>query len=132
MQWDDAPGAGFSTAPEDRLYLPVDPDPGRPTVAAQRDDPGSLLHLVRRLIALRKATPELGSRGTVEVLHTDYPLAYVRGGRYLVVVNPRRSPATLALPRAELAAVRPVESSGVTVGEKEIIATGFSFGIFAL
>ena len=40
MQWDDArPNAGFSTAPADRLYLPQDPAPDRPTVAAQRDDP---------------------------------------------------------------------------------------------
>ena len=32
------PNAGFSTAPADRLYLPVDPAPDRPTVAAQRAD----------------------------------------------------------------------------------------------
>ena len=63
MQWDDGPNAGFSTAAADRLYLPVDPAPDRPTVAAQLADEGSLLHLVRRLIALRRSTPALGLAG---------------------------------------------------------------------
>ena len=132
MQWDDSPNAGFSTAPAELLYLPVDPEPDRPTVAAQRAHEHSLLHLVRRLIALRKATPELGPRGSVEVLHSGYPFAYVRGGRYLVVVNPRRAAATLPLPRPALAAGRPVETSGVTLQDGKAVAPGFSFGIFEL
>lgn len=132
MQWDDTANAGFSSAPPDRLYLPIDPDPKRPTVAAQQAASDSLLQLVRRLIALRTAVPELGSRGSLEVLHTGYPLTYLRGERYLVVVNPRRTPATLPLPRPALAAARPVEVSGVTVGEREIAADGFSFGLFVL
>jgi len=131
MQWDDTPNAGFSTAPTDRLYLPVDPAPDRPDVAAQRADEGSLLHLVRRLIALRKAHPALGAHGTLDLLHTGYPLAYLRGGRFLVVVNPRREPATLPLghhpaPRTPLAV------EGVTVTSGEIRADGFSYGVFQL
>ncbi|MFI7273306.1 alpha-amylase family glycosyl hydrolase [Streptomyces sp. NPDC049879] len=132
MQWDDSPNAGFSTAPADTLYLPLDPDPGRPTVAAQRADEGSLLHLVRRLIALRKATPELGTSGSVEVLHTGYPLVYVRGDRYLVVVNPRRDAASLDLPRPALASARPVEGAGVTVDEDGIRADGFAWAVLEL
>src|SRR6478609_7381697 len=129
MQWDDTANAGFSTAPAADLYLPVDPDADRPAVAAQRADEGSLLHLVRRLIALRRAHPALGAHGEVEVLSTGYPFAYVRGGRVLVVVNPRREPAALACdraPRSELA-VR-----GVTVSGGEIRAEGFSYGVFEL
>jgi maltose alpha-D-glucosyltransferase/alpha-amylase len=57
MQWDASPNAGFSSAPSEQLYLPIDPDPGRPTVAAQETDPHSLLQVVRRLIVLRKAHP---------------------------------------------------------------------------
>lgn len=127
MQWAAGPGAGFSTAPPDRLYLPPDPDPGRPTVAAQRADPGSLLHLVRRLIALRRNTPQLGARGSVRVLHAGYPLVYLRGDRYLVVVNPRREPARVGLPRP----VRglPVLGAGVELtddnaGEPADVRTG--------
>ncbi|MGX5185197.1 alpha-amylase family glycosyl hydrolase [Streptomyces avermitilis] len=130
MQWDDGPGAGFSTAPADRLYLPLDPSPDRPTVAAQRADDGSLLHLVRRLVALRASTPALGSGGSVEVLHTGYPFVYVRGGRYLVVVNPQRSAVRYAY--AATREAHALEASGVRVGDGTIEAEGFSYGVFDL
>ena len=94
MQWDSSPNAGFSAAPAARLYLPIDPDPGRPTVAGQRADQDSLLHTVRDLIALRRAHPELGHSGSLEVLSDGYPLAYLRGGRFLVVINPSDSART--------------------------------------
>ncbi len=133
MQWDTGPGAGFSTAPADRFYLPLDPDPDRPTVAAQRRDEDSLLHLVRRLIALRHATPELGSAGTVAVLHDGHPLVHLRGGRYLVVVNPRRDTATVAAPAAVRGGpLRPLEVSGVRVDEHVVTADGFGYGVFDL
>lgn len=129
MQWDDTENAGFSTAPADHLYLPVDPDPDRPTVAAQHADESSLLHLVRRLVHLRTTTPELGYRGSVEVLHAGYPFVYVRGGRYLVVVNPQRNEAEWAY---RSATARPLEVSGVTLGSGGITARGFAYGIFDL
>ncbi|MGH3165412.1 MAG: alpha-amylase family glycosyl hydrolase, partial [Trebonia sp.] len=72
MQWDSGPNAGFSAAPAASLYLPVDPDPGRPDVAGQRADKDSLLHLVRDLIALRRAYPELGPSGSLEILSDSY------------------------------------------------------------
>jgi glycosidase len=130
MQWDAGPGAGFSTAPADRLYLPLDPDPARPTVAAQRADGQSLLHLVRRLILLRTANPELGSAGSLEVLHDGYPLAYLRGGRFLVVVNPARKTVVLPLTRPDLAEATAVENNGVTVDRDAITAQPFAYGIF--
>ncbi|WP_432065881.1 alpha-amylase family glycosyl hydrolase [Streptomyces sp. C10-9-1] len=130
MQWDDTPGAGFSTAPAEALYLPLDPSPDRPSVAAQRRDPASLLHLVRQLIALRKAAPELGPRSAVRVLASGYPFAYIRGERYLVVVNPRREPAGSDLPG--MAAVRPVLVEGVRVGAGRAAAEGHGFGVFEL
>ncbi|MFR9673576.1 alpha-amylase family glycosyl hydrolase [Streptomyces sp. TR02-1] len=134
MQWDDTANAGFSTAPAEDLYLPLDPDHDRPTVAAQRDDPDSLLHLVRRLIALRRTTPELGPTGSVRILNTGYPLVHLRGGRYLVVVNPRREPVTMPLPCTVPpgAVPRPLETSGVTVTDSTLSAEGFGFGIHDL
>jgi maltose alpha-D-glucosyltransferase/alpha-amylase len=131
MQWDDTANAGFSTAPADQLYLPIDPDPARPTVAAQRADEGSLLNLVRRLIALRKATPALGSGGSLEVLHEGYPFVYTRGGSHLVVVNPRREPATARLP-FDAGRARPLEAAGAVVDGGEAKVDGFGYGIFEL
>jgi glycosidase len=129
MQWDDGPNAGFSAAPASNLYLPIDPDPDRPTVAAQRDDQGSLLNLVRRLIALRKASPALSVGADVHVLHDGYPLVYIRGGSHLVVINPKKAPATAAVP-AHLGTLLPREVSGVTIAGSSIHADGFSYGIF--
>ncbi|MFF6996280.1 alpha-amylase family glycosyl hydrolase [Streptomyces sp. NPDC008313] len=130
MQWDDSPNAGFSTAPAERLYLPVDPSPDRPTVAAQRADEGSLLHLVRRLLALRARTPELGAHGSVDVLNAGHPFVYVRGGRFLVVVNPGREGASC--PFDDTRAVREHEVSGVRADGATITARGFGYGIFEL
>ena len=132
MQWDSGPNAGFSAAPAVKLYLPVDPDPGRPSVAGQRADQDSLLHTVRDLIALRRAHPELGSGGSLEILCDGYPLAYLRGGRFLVVINPADSVRVLPHDRAELADATAVKHSGVKLDQATITAGPFSFGIFQL
>jgi maltose alpha-D-glucosyltransferase/alpha-amylase len=136
MQWDDSPNAGFSAAPADRLYLPIDPDRNRPTVAAQRDDEGSLLNQVRRLIALRAAHPPLGSGGEVGVLNTGYPFVYTRGGgTHLIVVNPRREPASFdasELARGGALELRGLEVRGVTAEGARLRAEPFSYGVFEL
>ncbi len=72
MQWDDGPNSGFSTADPARLYLPIDPDPARPTVAARELDPGSTLNLVRELAALRRATPALWATASTRVVNDGY------------------------------------------------------------
>ena len=132
MQWDSGPNAGFSAAPADRLYLPVDPDPGRPTVAGQRADQGSLLNTVRDLIALRRAHPELGPGGRLEVLSDGYPLVYLRGDRFLVVVNPSDQARVLPHGRPELAQATEVRNAGVALSASTISAGPFSFGIFRM
>jgi maltose alpha-D-glucosyltransferase/alpha-amylase len=64
MQWEDSLGAGFSRAREEMFYAPVIQDGPfglqRVNVAAQRTDPNSLWHAIRRMILLRKAHPTLG------------------------------------------------------------------------
>jgi len=130
MQWDSSANAGFSTAAADRLYLPIDPDPLRPTVQAQRDDPGSLLHLVRELVALRRSTPALSARSSTRLVHAGYPLAYVRGGTHLVVVNPRRKPTVLDVPEAGGAAL--VHGRGADVGEGGVRLDGFGHAVLAI
>jgi len=100
MQWDDRPNAGFSSAAPELLYLPIDPDPDRPTVAAQRSDPDSTLHLVRDLLALRASTPALRAGPSTRVINADYPLAYLRGESHLVVINPTQDSMALTVPEA--------------------------------
>ena len=113
--------------------------PGRPDVAAQRADETSLLHQVRRLIALRKQVPALRTGGPVDVLNAGYPLVYVRGGTHLVVINPRREPASFALgwamagapPRLLAPAGKAARTAGqVTIDGSEVRAGGFSYGVF--
>ena len=130
MQWNAGPSAGFSAAPAASLYLPIDPDPQRPTVAGQRDDRNSLLHTVRDLIALRRAHPELGPGGSLEILHDAYPVAYLRGGRFLVIINPCGRAQVLPHDRPELAGATAVKHAGVNVDQATITAGPFSFGIF--
>jgi glycosidase len=129
MQWDDSPNAGFSTAPAERLYLPLDPDPGRPTVAAQHRDPDSLLHTVRALVRLRRSVPDLGSGAELRVLHHGYPLVYRRGAEHLVVVNPSATTASLPLPDPALHPAQPVLGRGVAIGPELIVAAPYGYAV---
>lgn len=56
MQWDDSPGAGFTSGTP---WLPVNPDFPTRNVRAQMADPGSLWSWYAGLIRLRKAEPAL-------------------------------------------------------------------------
>lgn len=99
MQWDASANAGFSTAPAERLYLPIDPAEDRPNVAEQEQNPNSILNYVKGLIALRQATPALGTDGDWKYLSSvekPYPMVYMReldGQKYLVALNPSGKPA---------------------------------------
>ena len=99
MQWDESENLGFSTAPADKLYLPVDPQPGHSTVAAQEADPASMLNHIRSVLALRKSQPDLGNYTSFEVAHAkegDRLFAYKRG-ELLLCVNPGLNSETLTL-----------------------------------
>lgn len=64
MQWDDSPQAGFSTA---EPWLPLAADWAACNVESQRSDPGSMLTLHRRLLALRRDHAALAVGGYREV-----------------------------------------------------------------
>jgi maltose alpha-D-glucosyltransferase/alpha-amylase len=99
MQWGPLPAATYGPGtPAQSRYLPQDPDPERPTVAAQVDDEGSLLRLVRDLIALRHTDRRLDVAAPVRVLSTTYPMTYLRGETLLVALNPGREPVTFGHP----------------------------------
>ncbi len=94
MQWDGSANGGFSTAAPADCYNPV-VDEGeyaydRINVAAQRDDPGSLLSRVQELIAARQDCPGI-ARGEYSVPETDHKGMRVhrfdRDGRVLLCAH---------------------------------------------
>jgi alpha-glucosidase len=84
--WEASPGHGWGAEP----WLPFPPEAGARSVAAQRRDPGSCLHLYRRLLAARRRSLAL-RRGDLRLL--DAPpgvLAFAResdGNRRRVAIN---------------------------------------------
>jgi alpha-glucosidase len=117
MQWDASPGAGFTAASEP--WLPLAPDYAKYSVAAERDDAGSMLTLYRRLIALRQAEEALLS-GDYAALPADGPvLAYTRrneAGAFAVLLNFSHEPQTVALSeaRGEIALSTHLDREGET------------------
>ena len=125
MQWDDAlPNAGFSTGPAESLYLPLDPRTGRPTVAAQMNDPHSLLHFVQGLVHLRRSTPALGTATSRRPLSVGYPLAYLRNETHLVVVNPLRRAMEVKVELPAGTAARHLYGNGATLDDGMVPLAG--------
>jgi len=88
MQWDGSEGAGFTRG---RPWLPVNPDYASRNVAAQQEDPASLLSWYKALIALRRARKSLTSGGIrfLDGVGEDV-LAYERAAgdeRIIVLLN---------------------------------------------
>ena len=94
MQWDESQNAGFSTAPTDKIYLPIDPDANRPTVLKQEKDPKSQLNYLRALVKLRSSSAALNNDGGLKFLSDTtqpYPLVYLRysgNEKYIIAINP--------------------------------------------
>jgi alpha-glucosidase len=86
MQWSAEPGAGFTEGGATRTWLPIG-DAAAANVADQREDRGSVLHLVRDLIALRRERPDLRA-GSYETLPAPAGAwAWRRGEGTLAAVN---------------------------------------------
>ncbi len=66
------------------------------------------------------------------MLAAGYPLAYLRGDSHLVIVNPRRDPATVHLERLAAVATRKLFGDGVHVADGRIHAVGFAHAVFQL
>jgi len=96
LPWDRSPTHGWGAKP----WLPWPPNAGDRSVEARRADPHSMLHLYRKLLALRRASPAL-SLGTFRLLPgADSVLVYERRGgndRRVVAINFRDEAAPLEL-----------------------------------
>jgi alpha-glucosidase len=101
MQWDSSPNAGFCPAGAEP-WLPISADYKHINVAAEREDPYSLLTLTRRLIELRRSKLALttGSYSAIEGV-PDGCFVYLRQSSnqcYLIALNFSGNEQMLKLP----------------------------------
>jgi maltose alpha-D-glucosyltransferase/alpha-amylase len=106
MQWTSGENAGYSSAQAGKLYTPLVEDevfgPLRVNVEAQQADPGSLFHVIQRMIAIRKQHLAFG-RGDFKWvdLGSAAMAAYTRhfqGESWLIVNNLSDLAQTTAIP----------------------------------
>jgi alpha-glucosidase len=112
MQWDASAYAGFSGA---EPWLPIHGGWRETNVAALRDDPGSILQLYRRLIALRRERPALAVGAYRPLAATGDLLLFVReagSDRLLIALNLGSSPTNVSVAAGLLAGRWLVSSFG--------------------
>ena len=102
MQWNSGKNLGFSEASPSALYLPVDGNPGAPTVQSQQEDPCSLLNTMKALISLRRRYEDLSADGDFEVIHAESgdPLFVYKRGSLFMFANPSLKEARIAWHRS--------------------------------
>jgi maltose alpha-D-glucosyltransferase/alpha-amylase len=140
MQWTPGRNRGFSTAPTQSLYLPVDRRKKSPDVQTEEKDPSSLLNSFRKLNRLRREEPALANNADFRLLNAGYPLVYERKSgtsTVLVVINPRRKPATFSCPYVVRAGhgLERLDGSAVAkhAGRRmNIRCPGISYGVFRI
>jgi len=122
MQWSSDRNGGFSRCDPGRLFLPAIMDPvygyDSINVEAQERSPFSLLHWMKRMIALRKQH-QVFARGSIQFVPTGNRkvLTYVRRFEdqiVLCVANLARTVQPVEIPLREFAGLTPVEMLGRT------------------
>jgi maltose alpha-D-glucosyltransferase/alpha-amylase len=143
MQWSKGKNLGFSPAPADKLFLPVDPANDAPTVEAQEKDPKSLLNKTRALIRLKHTEPALAAYAEFVPLYVKentYPFIYARAKDrdvVLVILNPSGKEAeaeiTLNIPYSKMKLLSGKEIQ-LTKKDKKILATvpGQTYAMYRL
>lgn len=103
MQWDKTANAGFSPAAPENLYLPLDPNPQRPTVAEKAGSADSSLNILRKLTALRRENRALDADADFSILHSSggaAPFVFRRakaGQEIVIAINPVADPRAVDL-----------------------------------
>jgi len=136
MQWSKERNAGFSTAPIEKLYLPVDPFQSRPDVATEEQDPESMLNFTRELLRLRREHPALADSAGFAPLFAKkngYPFVYLRSAAkesIIVSINPAEKPCAAVL--KDVIKATPVLVQGADFRDGRMGMAPVSFGIFAV
>ncbi len=105
MQWDGSPNGGFTSGTPWLSLV----DPEHVNVEAQRDDPASMLTLVRRLIQLRRSLPR-----DFELLDAAAGVVAYARGEHVVALNTTGAP--LEVPRGRELVLETV--AGALEGER--------------
>lgn len=94
MQWGEGDNLGFSDAPADALYLPVDHAEAAPTAERAMANGDSLWHTIQSVLAVRADEPALHAYSGFDVICGDRrAFAFARfhdDERIVVAVNPGR------------------------------------------
>ncbi len=139
MQWSKEKNAGFSTAPAEKLYLPIDSAESRPDVATEEGEPSSMLNFTRALLKLRREHPALANSADFQPLYAEknkYPFVYLRlagAERILVAINPAAKACTAPLGEIiRFKSLRPLLVQGAAFRDDCLEMDPVSFGIFGL
>ncbi len=137
MQWDSGVNAGFSEAPKELLYIPIDESEDRPNVSAQMNDKNSLYNEVKKLNEIRSKHSALQSFGDIDFVYSQknkYPLAYVRSSAdesILVIINPSEKAVKIPFDKA-LKSVIYSNGGEVCVTDNELTIPGKFAGYFSI
>jgi glycosidase len=102
LPWEPGPGGGFTTA---EPWLPMGDDTDTRNVTTQRTEAGSLLHLYRAALDLRRRTPALHRGSYRRRTAPENVYAFERrhdGERAVVALNFGDAPATVSLGRGPI------------------------------
>jgi alpha-glucosidase len=99
MCWDQSPLAGFTTGAP---WLPLGEDHSSANVAVEQQDNASILHLYRKLAALRKTHPSLVGGKLLAIHSENNILRFRRSGEeeIEVILNMTHEPIAVDTPRA--------------------------------
>jgi maltose alpha-D-glucosyltransferase / alpha-amylase len=139
MQWSKEKNAGFSTAPAEKLYLPIDSAESRPNVETEEGEPSSMLNFTRALLKLRREHSALANSADFQPLYAEknkYPFVYLRFAgteRIIVAINPAARACTAPLGEIIiLSSLHPLLVQGAAFRDGCLEMGPVSFGIFAL
>jgi alpha-glucosidase len=114
MQWSGQPGGGFAR-PGVEPWLPMG-DAAACNVADQREDPGSVLHLVHDLIRLRRRRPDLRAGAYAGIEAPAGAWAWRRGAQTVVALNLSEAPLEVRAGPGEVLVGTRRERDGELVG----------------
>ena len=143
MQWDNSRNAGFSLAPQGKLYLPTEKGKSATSVGSQRKNPGSLLNTVRKLIQARSEHSALQADGDFRALYAKekkYPFVYLRSlgnEKIIVAVNPCAMSKEASFPAKKIKKLSLILQDNIISAEIKnrvvsIRMKGFSFGFWKI